>query len=185
MLRYRAPPPSVALGMVSPLLSSSSSSSSFSSNPNLITFNPSFPVLKPSPTLPSLLSSFHQKPTRSMTHSKCFSGPSPAVPIPTACEVQEVDSVSLVVVSFYKFADFPDHAEFRSPLKKLCQELVLVLSCLVFWLKFVFVLIWFVSWLELYMVWLSLGSGNDIGVFVSDLWSWRGNVSFVKWQIWN
>ncbi|XP_022942932.1 rhodanese-like domain-containing protein 7 [Cucurbita moschata] len=123
MLRYRAPP-LLALGMVSPLLtSSSSSSSSFSSNPNLITFNPSFLVLKPSPTLPSLLSSFHQKPTRSMTHSKCFSGPSPAVPIPTACEAQEVDSVSLVVVSFYKFADFPDHAEFRSPLKKLCQEL--------------------------------------------------------------
>lgn len=32
----------------------------------------------------------------------------------------------LVVVSFYKFADFPDHAELRKPLKELCQELVLV-----------------------------------------------------------
>lgn len=30
---------------------------------------------------------------------------------------------SLVVVSFYKFADFPDHAEMRSPLRELCEEL--------------------------------------------------------------
>ncbi|KAF8397050.1 hypothetical protein HHK36_018688 [Tetracentron sinense] len=30
---------------------------------------------------------------------------------------------SLVVVSFYKFADFPDHADLRKPLKDLCQEL--------------------------------------------------------------
>lgn len=58
-----------------------------------------------------------------MTHSRCFSGPSPTVPIPSACEAEEMESVSLVVVSFYKFADFPDHAEFRSPLKKLCEEL--------------------------------------------------------------
>lgn len=29
----------------------------------------------------------------------------------------------LVVVSFYKFADFPDHADFRNPIKHLCQEL--------------------------------------------------------------
>ncbi|KAI3861278.1 hypothetical protein MKX03_017409 [Papaver bracteatum] len=29
----------------------------------------------------------------------------------------------LVVVSFYKFADFPDHADLRKPLKNLCQEL--------------------------------------------------------------
>ncbi|GLJ12318.1 hypothetical protein SUGI_0188620 [Cryptomeria japonica] len=30
---------------------------------------------------------------------------------------------SLVVVSFYKFADFPDHADMRSPLRELCEEL--------------------------------------------------------------
>uniref|UniRef100_A0ACD5TNF1 Uncharacterized protein n=1 Tax=Avena sativa TaxID=4498 RepID=A0ACD5TNF1_AVESA len=30
---------------------------------------------------------------------------------------------ALVVVSFYRFADFPDHADFRRPLKKLCEEL--------------------------------------------------------------
>ncbi|CAO2816067.1 unnamed protein product [Amaranthus hypochondriacus] len=29
----------------------------------------------------------------------------------------------LVVVSFYKFADLPDHADFRNPIKFLCQEL--------------------------------------------------------------
>lgn len=28
-----------------------------------------------------------------------------------------------MVVSFYKFADFPDHADFRAPLKQLCQQL--------------------------------------------------------------
>ncbi|KAL4620678.1 hypothetical protein ACB092_06G172600 [Castanea dentata] len=33
------------------------------------------------------------------------------------------DSQSLVVVSFYKFADFPDHAHMRKPLKDLCQQL--------------------------------------------------------------
>ncbi|KAJ0979202.1 hypothetical protein J5N97_014676 [Dioscorea zingiberensis] len=30
---------------------------------------------------------------------------------------------ALVVVSFYKFADFPDHAVMRKPLKDLCEEL--------------------------------------------------------------
>ncbi|GAB2288086.1 Aldo-keto reductase str7 [Dionaea muscipula] len=30
---------------------------------------------------------------------------------------------SLVVVSFYKFADFPDHADLRKPLKDLCEKL--------------------------------------------------------------
>lgn len=29
----------------------------------------------------------------------------------------------LVVVSFYKFADFPDHADLRKPLKELCERL--------------------------------------------------------------
>uniref|UniRef100_A0A9I9EIR6 Uncharacterized protein n=1 Tax=Cucumis melo TaxID=3656 RepID=A0A9I9EIR6_CUCME len=129
LIRYRAPP-LLALGMVSPL--PSSSSSSFSSNTNLISFNfsPSFPVPKPSSSFPSLLSSFVHKPSRSMTHSICFSGPSPTAPIHSSCEESEdMDSISLVVVSFYKFAHFPDHAEFRSPLKKLCEELEPNLHC--------------------------------------------------------
>lgn len=45
---------------------------------------------------------------------------------PESCES---DLGSLVVVSFYKFADFPDHADFRKPLKDLCEELV----CLFFY----------------------------------------------------
>lgn len=39
-------------------------------------------------------------------------------------ESNESDLGSLVVVSFYKFANFPDHADFRKPLKELCEELV-------------------------------------------------------------
>jgi len=34
------------------------------------------------------------------------------------------EAPALVVVSFYRFADFPDHATFRRPLKELCEELV-------------------------------------------------------------
>jgi hypothetical protein len=38
--------------------------------------------------------------------------------------VLDGEAPSLVVVSFYRFADFPDHAAFRRPLKELCEELV-------------------------------------------------------------
>uniref|UniRef100_A0A1J3FH91 Rhodanese-like domain-containing protein 7 n=1 Tax=Noccaea caerulescens TaxID=107243 RepID=A0A1J3FH91_NOCCA len=48
------------------------------------------------------------------TISQCFSS------IPDS---SESDLGSLVVVSFYKFADFPDHADLRNPLKDLCEEL--------------------------------------------------------------
>ncbi|OEL37888.1 Rhodanese-like domain-containing protein 7 [Dichanthelium oligosanthes] len=34
------------------------------------------------------------------------------------------EAPALVVVSFYRFADFPDHASFRRPLKELCEDLV-------------------------------------------------------------
>jgi hypothetical protein len=36
----------------------------------------------------------------------------------------KAEVLALVVVSFYRFADFPDHADFRRPLKELCEELV-------------------------------------------------------------
>lgn len=49
------------------------------------------------------------------TVSQCFS---------TKQEPVESDKSSLLVVSFYKFADFPDHADLRKPLKDLCEELV-------------------------------------------------------------
>jgi hypothetical protein len=34
------------------------------------------------------------------------------------------EAPALAVVSFYRFADFPDHAAFRKPLKELCEERV-------------------------------------------------------------
>lgn len=49
------------------------------------------------------------------TVSKCFS---------TNPEAVGSAKSSLLVVSFYKFADFPDHADLRKPLKDLCEELV-------------------------------------------------------------
>ncbi|KAK9125353.1 hypothetical protein Scep_014199 [Stephania cephalantha] len=39
-----------------------------------------------------------------------------------APQVDESEEKSLVVISFYKFADFPDHADQRKPLKDLCDE---------------------------------------------------------------
>ncbi|KNA06434.1 hypothetical protein SOVF_181160 [Spinacia oleracea] len=76
------------------------------------------------------------KPTTTVTAQQ----PSPSVPLSFAAspkcfsaagsfnsELAAVDSVEpasqLVVVSFYKFADFPDHADFRNPIKQLCEEL--------------------------------------------------------------
>lgn len=53
---------------------------------------------------------------RSMaTNSQCFT---------SKPESNESHLGSLVVVSFYKFANFPDHADFRKPLKDLCEESV-------------------------------------------------------------
>lgn len=39
-------------------------------------------------------------------------------------ESGDAEELQLVVVSFYKFADFPDHADLRKPLKDLCESLV-------------------------------------------------------------
>ncbi|KAI4306969.1 hypothetical protein L6164_030204 [Bauhinia variegata] len=39
-------------------------------------------------------------------------------------ELEFNDPQSLVVVAFYKFADFPDHAHMLKPLKELCEELL-------------------------------------------------------------
>lgn len=64
-----------------------------------------------------------------MTIPNCFSAAAAdPVPVPSPPEqkvsVSEPDMQALVVVSFYKFADFPDHADLRAPLKALCEELV-------------------------------------------------------------
>ncbi|XP_047148400.1 rhodanese-like domain-containing protein 7 isoform X1 [Vigna umbellata] len=69
----------------------------------------------------SLFSNSHTLQT--MTLSKCFSHIGPTVPIPDPPGSEPEPDSPLVVVSFYKFADFPDHALMRSPLKQLCQRL--------------------------------------------------------------
>ncbi|WJX67895.1 Aldo-keto reductase str7 [Trifolium repens] len=72
---------------------------------------------KPSFKNLSLFSNNHS--LQSMTKvSKCFTQ-SDAIPVSES----DYSIDSLVVVSFYKFADFPDHAVFRDPLKQLCQQL--------------------------------------------------------------
>ncbi|KAF2305782.1 hypothetical protein GH714_008173 [Hevea brasiliensis] len=63
-----------------------------------------------------------------MTFPKCFfaSGYAPADPVPISGTTEFNDpnpQSTLVVVSFYKFADFPDYANLRKPLKELCEEL--------------------------------------------------------------
>lgn len=117
MLRCKAPP-LVALGMLS-------SSPSFSAN-----LTPGFqsPVPKPSPSHPPYHNSIRGlPPTQTMAISKCYFSGLPVRPIQVLNGFHtgsvDSDSPSLVVVSFYKFADFPDHADMRTPLKELCQQL--------------------------------------------------------------
>ncbi|RRT40744.1 hypothetical protein B296_00058306 [Ensete ventricosum] len=81
-------------------------------------------------------------------HTLNLSGPNPFIPSPQSLQIaaprvlsgsrgisSSVAALSsseaadgpaplLVVVSFYRFADFPDHAAMRQPLKDLCEDLV-------------------------------------------------------------
>ncbi|XVE90961.1 hypothetical protein DITRI_Ditri20bG0117700 [Diplodiscus trichospermus] len=127
MLRCRSPL-LLALRMLS-----SSSSSPISSSPkfHLPSTSPPFSNL-PLKTVFSGPCGFSLSQRIRMAPSKCFSSTT-ADPIPIStsdhtkphCQnPQEPDSHSLVVVSFYKFADFPDHADLRKPLKQLCQDLL-------------------------------------------------------------
>ncbi|KAE8733153.1 Rhodanese-like domain-containing protein 7 [Hibiscus syriacus] len=111
------------------MLSSSPSSSLILCNPKL-NHLPSSPkpysILSLSSPLCASCASFD---TQRMTLSKRFTAAS-ADPIPTSdplrphsSDLTGSESQSLVVVSFYKFADFPDHADLRKPLKLLCQYL--------------------------------------------------------------
>ncbi|KAL7184133.1 hypothetical protein ACSBR2_026312 [Camellia fascicularis] len=84
-------------------------------NPNISLYN-SNPHLSPPP--------------QSMTPSKCFSATSNPITVSKTSESRSADfeaiessSQPLVVVSFYKFADFPQHADMRKPLKDLCELL--------------------------------------------------------------
>lgn len=65
-----------------------------------------------------------------MSPSKCFSATSNPITVSKTSESRSADfeaiessSQPLVVVSFYKFADFPRHADMRKPLKDLCELL--------------------------------------------------------------
>lgn len=126
MLGYRAPP-SLSLRMLS-----SPSLRSINPNPRL---HPTSSISEPSNRHPQLffnpvrisLCDSHGVP-QSMTLSRCFSGQTSPVPISSSPESNNSDSQILVVVSFYKFADFPDHARLRQPLKLLCEELVHLLN---------------------------------------------------------
>ncbi|GMP69707.1 hypothetical protein CsSME_00028868 [Camellia sinensis var. sinensis] len=72
-------------------------------------------------------------PPQSMSPSKCFSATSNPITVSktsesTSADFEAIESSSqpLVVVSFYKFADFPRHADMRKPLKDLCELLVIL-----------------------------------------------------------
>lgn len=128
MLRYRAPPlPSLRLRMLS-----SPSLHSLNPNPRLHpassiseSFDRRFQLFSNPISHPVRISrrDSHGNP-QSMTLSRCLSGSTNPVPISSLPESINSDSQILVVVSFYKFADFPDHARLRQPLKSLCEELV-------------------------------------------------------------
>ncbi|KAM5556888.1 rhodanese-like domain-containing protein 7 [Rosa sericea] len=125
MLRYRSPP-SLSLRMLS---SSSPSLHSLNPNPKL---HPTSSIPDSSPNrrlqlftnpIPNPVGIFQHCNPQSMTLSRCLSGSTNPVPISSLPESDDPDSKALVVVSFYKFADFPDSARLRQPLKQLCEDL--------------------------------------------------------------
>lgn len=114
-------------------------STAFSPNPNLA-INSSRCTMKATSEVPAKAHTFpffsNPKITttnipQNLASSKCFSSTNP-VPIlkANASRKEEVEGSGLssdpplVVVSFYKFADFPDHVDLRKPLKELCEQLV-------------------------------------------------------------
>nr|GMC65707.1 rhodanese-like domain-containing protein 7 [Ipomoea batatas] len=118
-----------------------STSSTISPNPNPIVRRPAMKSTSEPPSLAALSFPFFSNPKFALStapqnaiFSKCFAS-TPAtnsIPTPPAAAAAELgnkesDSTStepnLVVVSFYKFANFPDHAELRKPLKELCEQL--------------------------------------------------------------
>ncbi|KAK6932905.1 tRNA uridine(34) hydroxylase, N-terminal [Dillenia turbinata] len=118
------------------MLSSSSSSSNPKPNPNFQMHKSGNPMnmmktcCSSTPPPGFRVSNPHTFP-RAMTLSS-LANPNPVLvqaQVHSASAVEESGSspldpsVPLVVVSFYKFADFPDHSLFRKPLKDLCQQM--------------------------------------------------------------
>lgn len=134
MLRWAAAPPLPLLGMISsftlnlsPRFHYTTVSSSRHSSPFTSPIPPPL-SLSPSRQTPTYSGSCFTK----MTLFNCFSAAiSDPIPVTRSTGVDGVENEdeqkALVVVSFYKFADFPDHADLRQLLKDLCEELVGIL----------------------------------------------------------
>ncbi|KAH9613017.1 hypothetical protein KSS87_008650 [Heliosperma pusillum] len=78
--------------------------------------------------LPSPMKPYAAPPQSSPLSISSSAAAAAAQPLDSPSSVTESPANSLVVVSFYKFADFNDHADFRSPLKHLCQHLIVSLG---------------------------------------------------------
>ncbi|CAH9121547.1 unnamed protein product [Cuscuta epithymum] len=115
-------------------------SSIISTNPNgvphLLRRSNMIPTPEPPPTAAVTFPFFSNpkvdlsSPIQNTTLSKCFSSTTPVSSILDSTSAGSGSEMlgsgtesKLVVVSFYKFADFPDHAELREPLKELCEQL--------------------------------------------------------------
>ncbi|KAK4277713.1 hypothetical protein QN277_015667 [Acacia crassicarpa] len=113
------------LGMLSSSAPSSSAACE-SRRPSFLRISYSNPRIS-LPHPPPLSSNSHTSLRRMTLSTACFGASSPipisGKPDSENLEPQSDDPQSLVVVSFYKFADFPDHANMRKPLKALCEEL--------------------------------------------------------------
>ncbi|KAL6532999.1 Aldo-keto reductase str7 [Orobanche minor] len=105
------------------------SSPTFPANPNpFLTIITSSSMAKPASENPAKFplpadSSQPRFISRSLALSKSFATSSNQIPVYVCESAGESLECPLVVVSFYKFADFPDHADLRKPLKKLCERL--------------------------------------------------------------
>ncbi|KAL8050029.1 hypothetical protein ABFX02_06G056800 [Erythranthe guttata] len=123
LLLYRRTASAAAIRMLSS--SSSSSSSPPNPNPSTLIFNSS--ITKLSSEIPSIFpfSADSSQPgfgSHTLRLSKSVAATSNQAPIGVGEATGETEC-PLVVVSFYKFADFPDHAGLRKPLKELCERL--------------------------------------------------------------
>ncbi|KAJ0753078.1 putative Rhodanese-like domain, tRNA uridine(34) hydroxylase [Helianthus annuus] len=103
-------------------------SSASSSNPNPTSAS-LYATMNPNPCSPSSTRSPNHLPLLPNPHINCKTSSQNAT-ISNGClsvsrtsESGDHEELQLVVVSFYKFADFPDHADLRRPLKDLCEHL--------------------------------------------------------------
>ncbi|KAJ0525686.1 putative Rhodanese-like domain, tRNA uridine(34) hydroxylase, Rhodanese-like domain superfamily [Helianthus annuus] len=88
-----------------------------------------YATMNPNPCSPSSTRSPNHLPLLPNPHINCKTSSQNAT-ISNGClsvsrtsESGDHEELQLVVVSFYKFADFPDHADLRRPLKDLCEHL--------------------------------------------------------------